>query len=763
MKTSKRTAVIAAWLIAGIFLFPAARRAPDVLEVSARIEGSESAFVDDMLSTEFGSPFARSLIVVISGLPPLADPSGREALKRIVQAVEARPEVIAVLSSLNVQDSTLVGSDGRGILVMVGLAEDAEADQAIPLLRETLASVRSSLHTPHPHLALRVTGEDALNFDLRTASAAEARKAERRVLPLAALLLVLGFGSLGAALLPVVTGAIAIPLALGVAVWISRVEPLSMILLNVVSMIGLGLGIDYALLMVHRWREERGANGERSVRGPVIRATARTITLSGAAVAVGFTALLLVPLNELRSVAVGGLLAAAVSVLLATTLLPTILEAVGYRLEWGRLRFRRGEPSARRNHDLWARWARWVVRHPVLVIGFALPPLAVLSAQSIRLETGLPQGDWLPEMMESAVALKELEAMDRNGLVNLIRIVVELPETESVFGKVGSRAATRVTDVLLAHTNIATVRSVSTLLPPDSPPRLELGSLPERVASGLVAREGRLLQFEAVPSTSDLNALNELVGGLREQGAERLTGLAGTRMWVGGLPAFNSDYRDAVAGRFLAVAGLVVSATFLALVIGFRSVLIPIKAVVLNLLSVAGAFGALVLVFQDGHGAELLGLTSVPGSVFPIIPVLVFCIVFGLSMDYEVFLVSRVAEARRRLGEEEAVVEGLAKTGPVISSAAAIMIVVFGGFTLGDFVLVKMLGFALATAIFLDAAIVRVAIGPALLVLMGRWNWWPGGADFIRKERPPTRLAPTEGQHTDGASEFGSGIPVPRR
>jgi RND superfamily putative drug exporter len=171
---------------------------------------------------------------------------------------------------------------------------------------------------------------------------------------------------------------------------------------------------------------------------------------------------------------------------------------------------------------------------------------------------------------------------------------------------------------------------------------------------------------------------------------------------------------------------VVVGATLVALMIAFRSVLVPVKAVALNLLSVACAYGAVVLVFQDGIGARFIGLDAPMHGVFPIIPILTFCTVFGLSMDYEVFLVSRIAESRRLLGEADAVAEGLARTGGIITSAAAIMIVVFAAFTMGSFVFIKVLGFALAVAVLIDATIVRMALGPALLVLAGRWNWWPG-------------------------------------
>jgi RND superfamily putative drug exporter len=184
--------------------------------------------------------------------------------------------------------------------------------------------------------------------------------------------------------------------------------------------------------------------------------------------------------------------------------------------------------------------------------------------------------------------------------------------------------------------------------------------------------------------------------------------------------------------------------TLIALATGFRSILIPVKAVVLNLLSVGAAYGAMVLVFQDGYGAKLFGVAEVPGGVFPAIPILVFCVVFGLSMDYEVFLMARIAELRRTMDERSAIVEGLARTAGVITGAALVMIVVFGAFALGNFLFIKLLGFALAVAVLLDATIVRMAIGPALLVLGGRWNWWPGDA----RVATPTLATPVPARNT---------------
>ena len=318
--------------------------------------------------------------------------------------------------------------------------------------------------------------------------------------------------------------------------------------------------------------------------------------------------------------------------------------------------------------------------------------------------------------------------MGRSGVVQTLRVVLHLPETTTALEREGWEAQARLQQWLAAHPLVARVQSLRSVAGERADDLAYVSLLPAAAKAPFLDGLGEAVLLEAVPR-EDANPaeLTELARSLRGLDAAELSGLDGVRLEVGGLPAFNADYEDAVGGRLFSVVFLVVGATLLALFVAFRSILVPLKAVALNLLAVSGAFGTLVLVFQDGYGLGLLGLEAPLDGVFPIIPPLVFCTVFGLSMDYEVFLVARVAEARRSgLSEDEALAEGLARTGGVITSAAAIMIAVFASFALGDFVLMKMLGFTLAVAVFLDATVIRVAIGPALLRLAGRWNWWPG-------------------------------------
>ena len=734
----RRKWVALAWLGACALLLPFASRVEGVLDVAARVEGSESAAVEHALLERFASPFARYAVLVATGIPSPVEPEGRAALEDIVAVLQKTAGVSRTFSYLDTPDTLFAGAGSSGTFLIVGLDASVRApDALIPPLRLAMRQAEASLADGYPRIALRLTGEIALNHDLRRTSAADAGAAETRALPLTLILLFLAFGALVAALLPVGSALLAIGLTLGCAALLARHWPLSILLQNVVSMLGLGLGIDYALLMVSRFREFRatGLSAEDSAVCAARRA-GPIIALSGAAVAIGFGALLAVPLSELRAIAVGGLLIVGSSVLVAVTLLPGVLTWLGPLVEWGRPRRR---STATMNGARWRRWGAFVTAHPLRVLAISATPVILLALEARRVSTELPRGDWLPPTMESSIALANLGEMQRARVVQGIRILVEFPAGTTALDDAGWRATLRLHKALAAHPQVSRVRSLPAIAASGGglSRNAQLALVPEHVRSSFVSRDQSAALLEVIPhEPADAARLGALVRQLRSAGAGTLTGLSGARLLVGGLPAFNVDYQDGVGQGFWLVLLLVVGSTFIALAVGFRSVLIALKAVALNLLSVAAAFGALVLVFQEGHGASLVGVSEGTGGIFPAIPLLVFCTVFGLSMDYEVFLVARVREARMQgLGEDDAVAEGLARSGGMITSAAAIMIVVFAAFMLGEFLLIRMLGFALAVAVFLDATVVRMAIGPALLALAGKWNWWPGRVPPLRYMR----------------------------
>jgi putative drug exporter of the RND superfamily len=721
----RRWWVIASWACLLAVLAPAAARVEQVLDVSARVDGSESAAVDALLRDRFDSPFARYAVLVLSGAPSPSTPLGEAVLRATIDEVRRVHGVTGTVSWLDAHDSLFVAPGHDGTFVLVGVDPGSAApDVMIEPLRAATAALGE--RRGEPGLTFRWTGDIPLNYDIRRTSAREGQRAESRALPLTLAMLLIAFGTVVAAFLPVAIGVACIVAALGAAALLATQWPLSILLANLVSMIGLGLGIDYALLMVSRFREELAAGWTpHAAAAHAARAAGHTILLSGAAVLIGFLALALVPLNELRSVAVGGALVVLFSMLVAVTLLPSLLAVLGSRVNRGRL-FRSqtgGAPSER-----WRGWGRWVAAHPLLVLLVAAAPMLVLAAQVRRISTGLPRSGWLPNSMESARALADLQTMDRAGVVQALRIVVELPEGTSALEGDGWRAVARLGHALAADPRVERVQSLPLLTGANEPGLMLTALLPSEVVRSFVSRDQRLAVVEVLPrSTADFPSLTAFVREIRRTDVQSITGVRGVRLHVGGMPAFNADYEDAITGALPLVVALVLGGTFVALLVGFRSVLIPIKALALNTLSVAAALGAVVLVFQDGHGVRMAGLSAGMGSLFPALPVLVFCIVFGLSMDYEVFLVARVAEARRAGADEgESIAEGLARTGGVVTSAAAIMIVVFAAFMLGGFLMTKVLGFALAAAVLFDATAVRMAIGPALLRLAGRWNWWPG-------------------------------------
>jgi RND superfamily putative drug exporter len=602
-------------------------------------------------------------------------------------------------------------------------------ESLVPQLHERAASLQKQLQSRYPAAKLELTGEIPLNFDIRKASADDVARGESLVIPATLALLILAFGSVVAALIPLAVGQLAIATTLAIAGLLASRLHLSILVQNLATMLGLGLGIDYALLMVSRFREAISAGNDGPAASVIAaRQAGRTLLISASTVAIGFLALLTVPISEIRSIGVAGFLVAGICVLLTNTVVPAVLGLLGRRIDAGRLPFT-PKLDAQRTELTGNRWRKWghvIVAHPWLAILLAGAPLLLLAWQATRLDTSLPRGDWLPPAAESVHALHTLEHMDRAGIVQSLRVIVELPADSITQTDAGWNAVDRLTKRLASDPRCDRVISITTIAEGN---RAALSELSRETRRSFLSSDGHATLLEVLPKTSvSLREQVNWVRELRKTGAVALTGVPGATLRIGGIPSLNADYETIIEKRFPSVMALVVGGTLLALLAGFRSLFAAIKAILLNLFSVAASFGALVLVFQDGHGVRFLGVHDGTGSVFPLVPIVTFAIVFGLSMDYEVFLVARVLEARRSgLGELDAIPEGLARTAGLITSAAAIMIVVFAAFTFGNFLVVKMIGFTLAVAVLIDATLVRIVIGPALLRIAGDWNWWPGG------------------------------------
>ncbi len=711
------------------FCFNVERR----LETAVHIKGGESGKVDQELAQRFHSPYANRVVLVISGIPDPDSADAADALGFMTSTLRSVPGVSGAISSVDWPDPMFTGDNG-GALIIVGLdPHDKSVESLVPELRAKADWMEGHLRSQYPNIKLQITGETPINYDLRKVSADDVRHAEERAMPVTLLLLLLAFGTLVAALLPLGVGVLSISMALGAAALLSPYMHLSILVQNLATMLGLGLGIDYALLMVSRFREALAEGCDPGCAADICAEQAgKTLIVSATTVAIGFSALLTVPISELRSIGIAGLLVTVLSVMLCTFILPWVLGLLGHHINAARVplpikRFKTRDSLCAAS-ERWARWGNIVTRRPWTALLIAGIPLLFLAFQARKISVGLPDHDSLPAQAESVKALHTLQGMGRSGIVQSLRVVLELPPQSPALSPAGWQAITRLTQHFQSDPRAEEVLSLPTLTGM-SDTADAVHDVAEPMRNSLLSSDGQATLIELLP-TAHLTPgeLMRWVREVRSSDVAAITGVPGAVLQVGGIPALNAEY-DSVVKEFLpkVVVGVVLG-SLIALLIGLRSLFAAVKAILLNLLSVGASFGALVLVFQEGHGSRLFGLHGPTGAVFPIVPILAFAIVFGLSMDYEVFLVARVLEERRHgLSERSAVVEGLARTAGLITSAAAIMIAVFIAFTIGSFLVVQMLGFTLAVAVFIDATVVRMIVGPALLQLAGDWNWWPLG------------------------------------
>ncbi len=737
LKTGQGAARRRFWLamsgfVMALALLPFSYKVERRLETAVHIKGGESEKVDRELAQRFQSPYANRVVLVISGIPDPDSAKGADALGFLTSSLRSLPGVSGVVSSLDWPDPLFTGDNG-GALIIIGLAPHDETVEAlVPKLRARAAWMEGQLRSQYPNIKLEITGEAPLTFDLRKVSADEVNQAEERAMPATLLLLLLAFGSLVAAPLPLGVGLLSISMALGAAALLAHHLHLSILVQNLATMVGLGLGIDYALLMVSRFREALAEGYDPGQAADIAAGQAgRTLIISATTVAIGFSALLTVPISELRSIGIAGLLVTVFSVMLCTFILPWVLGLLGHRINAVRVRLPARRSKTRdlcAANERWVRWGSIITGRPwtaLLVIG---TPLLILAFQGRRIAPGIPAHNALPASAESVQALRTLQGMGRSGIVESLRVILELPPQSPPLSPAGWLAVSRLTKHFQSDPRAQEVLSLATLTSM-SDTADAVNDLPEAIHKSFLRGDGRATLLELLP-TAGLSPNQEIrwVREIRSSDVAAITGVPGAVLRVGGISAQDADYDLVVKERLPWVVLFVVLGSLLALLIGLRSLFAAVKAILLNLLSVGASFGALVVVFQDGHGSKIFGLDGPTGSVYPIVPILSFAIVFGLSMDYEVFLVTRVLEERRGgLSERLAVIEGLARTAGLITSAAAIMIAVFAAFTVGKFLVVQMLGFTLAVAVFIDATAVRMVVGPALLQLAGDWNWWPFG------------------------------------
>jgi RND superfamily putative drug exporter len=654
--------------------------------------GLEAKRASDIAGRELGhtasgpsaSGGSSALLLFRSDAMVVRDPAYAAAVRAAVEPLRHDARVTGVVTPFDGPPEAgagLVSRDGHEAVVVVSLRDGTDRAQT------SWPQVRSEVR-PGP-LTVRSTGQVPITSAFGTTLEGDLRRAEIVTLPVTLILLLLIFGSVLAAGLPLGVGILTILGGLGGALLLARVTDVSQYALNVVTLIGLAVSIDYSLFVVSRFREELRAGASREDALSTTLATAgRAVTFSGVTVAIGLSALLFYQGTFMASMGLAGTVVVGVAILYGLTFLPATLALLGPRVDRLRLPLAGGRTDGA---GIWGRLAATVMRRPVLVLVPALGLLLFAGSPfpGIRLANG--DVDMLPAGLEARQAWDTLQRDFPGYDQTTFTVVVSYADG-------GPATGSRPADVARLRERVAAVPGVLTVGPPQAGPHAAiLTAVSNRAATSDGARDVlKAIRAQRVPDGEVL---------------------------VTGSTAFDVDVIGFILGRTPLAVAFVVAVTLLVLFLLTGSVLLPVKAVLMNLISISASFGALVWIFQQGHLSGQLGFT--PQSIDPSIPVILFATVFGMSMDYEVLLVSRIQEEYRRTGDNvRAVAGGLARSGRLITGAAAIMIVVFLAFGMAQVVLIKALGLGLAIAVALDSTIVRGLVVPSVMRLLGPANWW---------------------------------------
>jgi RND superfamily putative drug exporter len=693
--------VALAWLVLLVAAVPfAARQTENLTSGGFEVPGSGSAAVERGL-TAFDGAQRSQLAVVIARRPGSNSTDVRAAIARIRRGAAKVAHVSLPASAAGrVADAPITVVPLR----LTGTQDDAA--NAASDLRKELKVGSAGGHQP---VELHLVGQQALWAGMQDLAKHDLQSAETVGFPIVLLILLAVFGSLAAAALPLALGFASVAITGAAIFFLSQATQMSVFVTNIASMIGIGVAVDYSLFVLARYREEIAAGSSREeARRTAMRTSGIAVAFSGVTVMVALAGLFLIDTATIRSMAMGAIVVVAVSVLAATTLLPVLMSMFGRRAySRGRvaivgglvfrglrnMRRRQGSthPSRERG-QFWERWAQAVMRHPVIAAGLSAAVLLALAVPALSLHFGDGALRQFPAGNETRVGAELAAKATGPGAAGPAQVLVSFDH-----GRAATAALDRYAAQLRRDPEAASVTK----------PRL--------------SRDGRAALIAITPRHDpESPAARALVSRLRsDPGA-----VPGARLAVGGSTAQVEDFKNLVSGSMWKILLFVLAFSYLVLLVLLRSVLLPLKAVLVNLLSVAAAYGVLVAVFQWGWVDSLLGFHHL-GYVNTLTPPFLLAIVFGLSMDYEVFLLTRIRERYDATGDtRKAVGEGLAGSARTISSAALIMVSVFAVFAFTGVPSVKEIGVGLAVAIALDATLVRLVLVPAVMELMGRWNWW---------------------------------------
>ncbi len=694
---------IAAWIVLVVLAVFAIAASLSLTTEGNPTDNPQSQRAEDLLAASFPPTIGAAMtdiVVVRSDRYRVHTPRFDAMVRRLGSAVRSAEGVVAVRSYLSSPDPTLVSRDRRAAMVQFSEDSDDGIDHVVAAVHRA---------DEQPGFEVSVTGQKTIDRDFNKLSESDLQKGELRIgLPAALIILLLVFGSVVAGLMPLMITLPSIVVALGLVALLAQAFNLSIFVVNMLTGMGLALGIDYALFVVSRFREERGRGREQTDAIAATATTAnRAVVFSGTTFVIAMFGMLIVPNSIMRSLAVGAIVVGAVSVIASATLLPALLGLIGDGVNRLRIPFfgRRSLEQSNPEGRFWGAIVRGVLRRPGLWLALAIALLLAAASPLLGMHVGTSGVTALPDRFESRQGYAALQRDFPGATTSPVEVVVVKGATDAA-----SQAA-----LARLRTQLA------------SDPRFGRGTVGS-------SRDGTVAAL-AVPVRGDPSGDRAVaaVRDLRDHIIPRTFEGTDAEVLVGGTTSENIDYFDSVIGPAPWVIALVLGLTLVFLTVVFRSLVVAATSVLLNLLSVGAAYGLLVLVFQHDVGAGLFGFDQVD-TIEAWVPLFLFSVLFGLSMDYQVFLLSRIKErydelrARATPGDDDpttqAVVFGVASTARIITGAALIIVAVFAGFASGELIMFQQMGFGVAVALLIDATIIRSVVLPATMHLLGRWNWY---------------------------------------
>ncbi len=673
-------------------------------ETSAELESLTAAeLIDERINLGVDAP-AEEYVVISSDRYTVDDPAFEQYTSDLASEIEALDDVAGVLTYYQTGAPGMVAQDNTGTMLLVTLAGDP--DEAVDNSVHFLELIDEEA-TATPGFDVKTAGAASINHAFNEAAEETLLRGELIGISVAVVVLIVVFGALVAAGLPLVLALVSILTTLGLTALVGQITDLSFFVVNMIFMIGLAVGIDYVLFIVARYREER--EDGRDKLAAIVRTgdtSSKAILFSGLTVVTALAGLLIVPDTIFFSLGMGAILVVLASLAMTMTLLPAVLSLLGDRVNSVRpplIGYGRRAKSA--DGGMWAATARLVMRRPIISAALSAGFLLALGAIALTMSLGSTGVTSLPAENSSVQAYLAIKNEFAGEDLEPAQVVINAPDAEAAV----------VQDSVEAL--FADLRADATFGEPT-----------------VQAAPGNDLLVIDVPILADAQSNDATAAVKRLRNDYIPASFAEDTAFVGGSTAETIDYTGLMADYMPLVLLLVLSISFILLLLAFRSIVVPIKAIVMNLLSVFAAYGLVTLVLQHGVGAELFGFTQVD-RIDNWIPLFLFAVLFGLSMDYHIFLLSRIKERFDETGDNtRAVADGLRSTGSLITGAALIMVGVFGGFALGDLTSFQQMGFGLAAAVVIDATIVRSVLVPSTMALLGNRNWYfPNWLEWLPK------------------------------